>query len=104
MELKLNAEQTQAFRIMLFFAELSRLCIYSEQNNFDSFSLHIKTKCPSGDRGEVLTVETTLYAEVVSQTDSGWIGSVKCPDFRKFLSKNYNDSPEGLLAVFWESK
>lgn len=93
--IKLNQEQTEASRIMVFFAGLSKRCI--EADPIGSFTVHVARKPPKGERGVLIKIKTNLYATVEAVIDSGWIGSVKCSEFRNFLKLNYNDTPESLL-------
>ena len=97
--LKLTKEESEAFVVLLFFTQLSDECLKAEKRGVSVFTVHIRRRPPRGNRGQVFKKKPVLYAEFLSETESGWIGAIKCTEFKSFLQKNYNDTPEGLTGI-----
>lgn len=101
-EMKLTAEQVQAYRAMKAIGALCEKCLAAENHPImpmPAFKVYLHTKCPSGSHGVVIPGKPRLMAEVVCEEYNGWVGAVQCSDFRAWLKKAYNDTPESLVAM-----
>ncbi|NIP56113.1 hypothetical protein GWN42_31240 [candidate division KSB1 bacterium] len=106
-EINLNKEEAEAFLFMKMLANLSQKCIAAENHpimKMDAFHVHVKTMCPSRSRGVVIPFKPRLMAEVVAEEMTGWVGAIKCDDFRNWLKKAFNDTPESLVDAMSAAK
>lgn len=93
----LNKQESNAFLVMIKLAELSKYCIDAETSTMNAFILHINRKPPKSDYGVVIKGKPQLRGRFMSETDTGWIAQIDCKEFRNYIKKAYNDTPEALL-------
>jgi hypothetical protein len=97
--LKLNGNESNAFLIMIKMVELSKMCLASEKSGTNIIVIHVHRKPPQSNFGVVIPGKPQLKGAFISETEKGWIAGINCIDFRSYLQKAFNDTPEDLLSA-----